>query len=108
MTPDKTPEEIATETRVRQRRAMEDLELIRAARISDRAHMKRRRKRFVGFERLVRTRGFWETRLGFIAVNAPFILWMQLFRPAWLVPYLVWMSWLTWLSSELPTGGGRD
>lgn len=48
-------------------------------------------------------RKFWFTRLGFILANAPFIVWMQVFRPQWLVPYLVWMSWATWLSSELPT-----
>lgn len=51
---------------------------------------------------------FWETRLAFILANAPFILWMQFYEPTWLVPYLVWMSWFTWLSSELPTPGGRD
>lgn len=105
---DKTPEEIAIETRQRQRQAAEDLEIIRASRESDRRRMSQRRKRFVAFENVLRSRGFWESRLGFIAANAPFILWMQFFRPAWLVPYLVWMSWLTWLSSELPTGEGRD
>lgn len=47
---------------------------------------------------------FWTARLIFIVANAPFILWMELNKPDWLVAYLVWMSWLTWLSSELPTG----
>ena len=41
----------------------------------------------------------------FIAANAPVILVLQLVNPDALVPYLVWMSWFTWLSSELPTGG---
>lgn len=46
---------------------------------------------------------FWRIRIGFILLNAPFILWMQLSgHQHWLVPYLVWMSWLTWLSTELP------
>lgn len=52
-----------------------------------------------------RKRKFWRARLIFIGLNAPAILWMQVYRPSWLVPYLVWMSWLTWVSSELPTGG---
>jgi hypothetical protein len=46
---------------------------------------------------------FWKIRLGFILANGPFIFWMQMERPAWLIPYLVWMSYLTWLSAELPT-----
>ena len=45
---------------------------------------------------------WWESRVVFILLNAPFILWMQLVHPNWLVPYLVWMSWATWLSSEMP------
>ena len=45
---------------------------------------------------------WWESRVVFILLNAPFILWMQLVHPSWLVPYLVWMSWATWLSSEMP------
>lgn len=52
-----------------------------------------------------RERRFWTVRLIFILANAPVIAAMQLFRPSWLVPYLVWMSWGTWLSSELPTKG---
>ena len=54
-----------------------------------------------------RKRKFWWARLAFILANAPVILWMQLMHPSWLVPYLVWMSWATWLSSELPTEGDR-
>jgi len=46
---------------------------------------------------------FWKLRLAFIIANGPFILWMQLNHPSWLIPYLVWMSYLTWLSAELPT-----
>lgn len=45
---------------------------------------------------------FWKVRLGFILLNAPFILWLQMYHKPWLVPYLVWMSWVTWLSTELP------
>lgn len=55
----------------------------------------------------VTAEGFWKSRLAFILTNGPFILYMQLYHPSWLVPYLVWMSWATWLSSELPTPGGR-
>lgn len=50
-----------------------------------------------------RRRRFWKARLAFIIANAPAILLLQVYRPHWLVPYLVWMSWLTWLSSELPS-----
>lgn len=49
-------------------------------------------------------RRFWTARLVFVVLNAPLIAWLQAAEPSWLVPYLVWMSWLTWLSSELPTG----
>ena len=52
-----------------------------------------------------RKQKFWWARLAFVLANAPVILWMQLVHPSWLVPYLVWMSWATWLSSELPTEG---
>jgi hypothetical protein len=48
---------------------------------------------------------FWFTRLGFVLAAAPWLLYCQLFRPEWLIPSLVWMSWFTWLSAELPTGG---
>lgn len=51
---------------------------------------------------------FWWSRLGFVLANAPVILYLQLEQPQWLVPYLVWMSWFTWLSAELPTGGKND
>lgn len=50
-----------------------------------------------------RRRKFWHARLVFVLANAPAILAMQLLAPRYLIPYLVWMSWLTWLSSELPT-----
>lgn len=52
-------------------------------------------------------RRFWSVRVGFILLNAPAILWMQVQRPSLLVPYLVWMSWAAWLSSELPNPGAH-
>lgn len=48
-------------------------------------------------------RKFWRWRLIFCLCNAPVILALQLTHPSWLVPYLVWMSWWTWLATELPT-----
>jgi hypothetical protein len=50
----------------------------------------------------INKRLFWKLRIYFILANGPFILWMEFNRPHWLVPYLVWMSWVTWLSTELP------
>jgi hypothetical protein len=48
---------------------------------------------------------FWSARLVLIALAGAWLLYCQLYRPEWLVPSLVWMSWGTWLSAELPTGG---
>lgn len=46
---------------------------------------------------------FWTARLVFVLANAPVVLVLQLYFPEFLLQYLVWMSWLTWLSAELPT-----
>lgn len=46
---------------------------------------------------------FWQSRLVFICAQPPLIFYLEVFQPRWLLHYLVWMSFLTWLSSELPT-----
>jgi hypothetical protein len=51
---------------------------------------------------------FWTARLIFVVLNAPLIALLQWKAPDLLVAYLVWMSWATWLSSELPTGKGGE
>lgn len=53
-------------------------------------------------------RRFWHARLVFVVLNAPVIAFLQWRYPDVLVPYLVWMSWLTWVSAELPTKPDGD
>jgi hypothetical protein len=52
-----------------------------------------------------RKKKFWTARLVFILLQVPLIVYLQWKMPDLLVQYLVWMSWATWLSAELPTGG---